>query len=162
MDFSKLNAVVRIIPTLSASSPIPQIRLSPNRSNFRVRLSDSADSGHESVPTPTYNAVLMLASSPQRHVLSVNALKDDIPAFRDALALLRVWANQRGYGEGRRTCIRGFEGVGPWWNAVLELLIRGEEPYGKTKTRRRPLGNGLSSYQLFKAALDFLGMRTRW
>ncbi|KAI0292587.1 Nrap protein [Russula brevipes] len=117
MDFSKLNAVVRIIPTLSASSPIPRIRLSPNRSNFRVRLSDSADSGHESVPTPTYNAVLMLASTPQCHVLS------------------------RGYGEGRRTCIRGFEGVGPWWNAVLEL---------------RPLGNGLSSYQLFKAALDFL------
>ena len=102
----------------------------------------------------------MLAFSPQPHVLSVNSLKDDVPAYRDAFSLLRVWANQRGYGEGLRTCIRGFEGVGPWWSAVLELLIRGEEPSGRTKARRLPLGNGLSSYQLFKAALDFLCMFT--
>jgi U3 small nucleolar RNA-associated protein 22 len=134
------------------------MRLSPSRCNFRVHQSDPVDSGHDHCPTPLYNAVLMLASSPQRHVLSVNTLKQDIPAYRDALSLLRVWANQRGYGEGRRTCIRGFEGAGPWWNAVLELLICGEEPHGKAKTRRRPLGNGLSSYQLFKAALDFLCM----
>lgn len=153
---------MRIIPTLSVSSPIRQTRLSPTRSNFRVQLSDSADSGHENVPTPLYNAVLMLAFSPQPYVLSVNTLKDDVPAYRDAFSLLRVWANQRGYGEGRRTCIRGFEGAGPWWNAVLELLIRGDEPSGRTKTRRRPLGNGLSSYQLFKAALDFLCMCAPW
>jgi len=138
------------------------MRLSPSRSNFRVHESDPVHSGHENRPTPLYNAVLMLASSPQRHVLSANTLKRDIPAYRDALSLLRVWANQRGYGEGRRICIRGFEGVGPWWNAVLELLIYGEEPHGNAKTRRRPLGNGLSSYQLFKAALDFLCMYARW
>ena len=157
-NFSKLNAVVRIIPTLSTSSPIPRMRLSPTRSNFRVHLSDSADLSHENVPTPLYNAVLMLTFSPRPYVFSVNTLKDDVPAYRDAFSLLRVWANQRGYGEGQRTCIRGFEGAGPWWNAVLELLIRGEGPSGRTKTRRRPLGNGLSSYQLLKAALDFLCM----
>jgi U3 small nucleolar RNA-associated protein 22 len=149
---------VRIIPTLSVSSPIRQTRLSPTRSNFRVHFSDSAASSHGNDPTPLYNAVLMLSFSPQPHVLSVNSLKDDVPAYRDAISLLRVWANQRGYGEGRRTCIRGFEGAGPWWSAILELLIRGEEPFGRTKTRRRPIGNGLSSYQLFKAALDFLCM----
>ena len=98
----------------------------------------------------------MLTFSPQPYVLSVNTLKDNVPAFRDAFTLLRVWANQRGYGEGQRICIRGFEGSGPLWNAVLESLIRGEEPSGRT--RRRPLGNGLSSYQLFKATLDFLCM----
>lgn len=138
------------------------MRLSPSRSNFRVRESDPVHSGRENRPTPLYNAVLMLAYSPQRHVLSVNTLKRDIPAYRDAVSLLRVWANQRGYGEGRRTCIRGFEGVGPWWNAVLELLIYGEVPHGNTKTRQRPLGNGLSSYQFFKAALEFLCMCARW
>jgi len=153
-----LNAVVRIIPTLSTSSPISRTRLSPTRSNFRTHLPDSADSSHENVPTPLYNAVLMLAFSPRPYVLSVNTLKDDVPAYRDAFSLLRVWANQRGYGEGKRTWIRGFECAGPWWNAVLELLIRGEGPSGRTNTRRRPLGNGLSSYQLFKAALDFLCM----
>jgi U3 small nucleolar RNA-associated protein 22 len=153
---------VRIIPTLSVSSPIQRTRLSPTRSNFRVQLSDSAELSHENAPTPLYNAVLMLAFSPQPYVLSINTLKDDVPAYRDAYSLLRVWANQRGYGEGRRTCIRGFEGAGPWWNAVLELLIRGEEPSGRTKTARRPLGNSLSSYQLFKAALDFLCMCAPW
>lgn len=138
------------------------MRLSPSRSNFRVQQSEPVDSRHENCPTPLYNAVLMLAFSPQRHVLLVNTLKQDIPAYRDALSLLRVWANQRGYGGGQRTCIRGFEGAGPLWNALLELLIRGEEPRGQTKTRRRPLGNGLSSYQLFKAALDFLCMCAQW
>jgi U3 small nucleolar RNA-associated protein 22 len=153
---------VRIIPTLSTSSPIPRTRLSPTRSNFRVHLSDSDDLSQENVSTPLYNAVLMLTFSPGPYVLSVNTLKDDVPAYRDAFSLLRVWANQRGYGEGQRTCIRGFEGAGPWWNAVLELLIRGEGPSGRTKTRRRPLGNGLSSYQLFKATLDFLCMFSPW
>ncbi len=153
---------MQIIPTLSTSSPIPRTKLSPTRSNVRVHLSDPADLSHESVPTPLYNAVLMLAFSPRPYVLSVNTLKDDVPAYRDALSLLRVWANQRGYGEGRRTCIRGFEGAGPWWNAVLELLIRGEGAPGRTKTKRSPLGNGLSSYQLFKVALDFLCMCSPW
>ena len=111
-DFSNLNVVIRIIPTLPASSPIRQTRCSPTRSNFRVHLHDLANSDYENRPTPLYNAVLMLASSPIRDVLSVNTLKNDIPAYHDALSLLRVWANQRGYGEGRRTCIRGFEGVG--------------------------------------------------
>ena len=162
MDLSKLNAVIRIIPTLSASSPIRPTRLSPSRSNFRVQQSDPVDSRHENYPTPLYNAILMLSSSPQRHVLLVNTLKQDIPAYRDALSLLRVWANQRGYGEGQRICIRGFEGAGPWWNAVLGLLVCGEEPRGGPKAGRRPLGNGLSSYQLFKAALDFLCMCAQW
>ena len=46
----------------------------------------------------------------------------------------------------------------------LDLLVSGEEPIsgafggnGKTVTGRKPLGKGLSSYQLFRAALDFLG-----
>ena len=95
------------------------------------------------------------------------------PSFADALALLRVWANQRGFGAGfvpgrgkgrRNYCVRGFEGIGAWWACVLEVLILGEEPMedaGGNKRRKRdqrPLvGKGLSSYQLFRAALDFLG-----
>jgi U3 small nucleolar RNA-associated protein 22 len=157
-DFSEMNTVIRIIPTLSPSSPIRLSRLSPTRSNLHIHVSESADSGHHNLATPLYNAVLMLAFSPQRDVLSVNMLKNDTPGYRDALALLRVWAYQRGYGEGRRTCIGGFEGSGPLWNSVLELLIRGDEYHDTTNPKRRPFGNGLSSYQLFKAALNFLCM----
>jgi U3 small nucleolar RNA-associated protein 22 len=159
-DFSKMNIVIRVIPVLSPSSPIRPTRLSPTRCNVRIHNSHSADSGCDNSPTPLYNAVLMLAFSPQRDVLSVNDLKNHAPAYRDALALLRIWAYQRGYGEGRRTCISGFEGTGPLWNSVLELLIRGDEHYGNANTKRRALGNGLSSYQLFRAALDFLCMYT--
>jgi U3 small nucleolar RNA-associated protein 22 len=68
-----------------------------------------------------------------------------------------VWANQRGYGDGE-SCVRGFEGKGSFWAGLLRLLVFGEEPVGtKIGKLRRPLGKGLSSYQLFKAALDFLG-----
>jgi U3 small nucleolar RNA-associated protein 22 len=55
-------------------------------------------------------------------------------------------------------CVRGFESKGSWWGALLGLLIAGEERAGAPKsTKRKPLGRGLSSYQLFRAALDFLG-----
>ena len=87
----------------------------------------------------------------------MHALKQTVAGFGDALSLLRVWANQRGYGSGTRNCVRGFEGKGPWWGAILQLLLMGEEQIGNT-LKRKPLGRGLSSYQLFKAALAFLGM----
>ena len=82
------------------------------------------------------------------------------PAFRDAYILLRVWANQRGYGEGP-LCVRGFEAKGSLWASVLSVVIDGEAPlpvHGKGNiARRRPVGKNLSSYQLFRASLDFLG-----
>lgn len=108
----------------------------------------------------------MLMNTPKAHLLSVHALKQDVPAFADALTLLRIWANQRGYGVGSQTCVRGFDAKGMWWASVLELLVYGEEPlsvgFGKSGSKRKPLGKGLSSYQLFKAALDFLGMYVSW
>jgi U3 small nucleolar RNA-associated protein 22 len=57
-------------------------------------------------------------------------------------------------------CVRGFDGKGTLWSSILGAVISGEEPppSGNEKgTKRKPLGRGLSSYQLFKAALDFLG-----
>ena len=54
--------------------------------------------------------------------------------------------------------------MGMWWASVLDMLVHGEEPQpmpsGKATAKRKPLGKGLSSYQLFKAALDFLGKCT--
>ncbi|KAI0759414.1 Nrap protein [Trametes elegans] len=155
-DFSKSNAQVRIVPYLG-QSPIPLQRLSPAKSNIRTTAQDD---GAKEDPTPMYNTDVMLMTTPKAHLLSVHALKQGVPAFADALALLRVWANQRGYGLGSRMCVRGFEGKGMWWASVLELVVNGEEPppvsMGKAAAKRKPLGKGLSSYQLFKAALDFL------
>ncbi|KAI8970659.1 Nrap protein [Trametes punicea] len=155
-DFSKLNAQVRIIPYIG-QCPIPIQRLSPAKSNIRT---NSQDNEIKQDPTPVYNTALMIMTTPKAHLLSVHTLKQNVPAFADALALLRVWANQRGYGLGSRMCVRGFEGKGMWWASILDLVVNGEEPppvsLGKAGAKRKPLGKGLSSYQLFKAALDFL------
>ncbi|EGN97143.1 hypothetical protein SERLA73DRAFT_92146 [Serpula lacrymans var. lacrymans S7.3] len=154
-DFSNLHAQVRIIPVLPSPSPIPFHRLSPSHTNIRTSSDDPAET---QLSTPLYNTTLLLSSLPKADLLTNHKLKEISPAFQDAVMLLRVWANQRGYGEGSQLCVRGFEGKGFWWAALLGLLILGEEPSstGKTNVRQKPLGRGLSSYQLFKAALYFL------
>lgn len=156
-EIGKLDAQIRIVPFLP-QSPISLLRLSPSRSNIRT---SGQDQELDREPTPLYNTAFLYMNTPKAHLLSVHALKQDVPGFADALTLLRVWANQRGYGVGGRLCVRGFEGKGMWWASVLDLLIHGEEPQpvelGRPASKRKPLGKGLSSYQLFKAALDFLG-----
>ncbi|KAG7099051.1 hypothetical protein E1B28_000926 [Marasmius oreades] len=154
-DFSKLNACVCIIPVLSPNSPIPLHRLSPSRLNFRGAAVDS-DESNKQAASPLYNTAILTSLTPKYHLLSTHALQQNVPALSDAVALLRVWANQRGYGEGSKLTVRGFDGKGPWWTFLLALLVRGEEPSAPSNVKRKPLGRGLSSYQLFRAALDFL------
>ncbi|OBZ77304.1 Nucleolar protein 6 [Grifola frondosa] len=152
-DFGKLNAQIRIIPFLP-NSPIPLQRLSPSKSNLRAAAADGQSK--EDIPTPLSHAF----HAPKSHLLSIHSLKEQVACFSDALALLRVWSNQRGYGVGNKLCVRGFEGKGTWWAEILNLLVNGEETSGpgfsKSAKKRKPLGKGISSYQLFKAALDFL------
>ncbi|KAG6809380.1 hypothetical protein H0H92_000481, partial [Tricholoma furcatifolium] len=156
-DFTKLHAQVFIIPVLSPHSPIPLHRLSPAHSNLRITNSSSSA---PAPPTPLYNTALLLSLLPKSLLLSTHSTKDTSSAFSDALTLLRVWANQRGYGpasaSGSRVCVRGFEDRGYWWGALLSMLISGEEKVGAKSAKRKPLGRGLSSYQLFRGALDFL------
>lgn len=153
-DFTKLRASVRIIPYLSTSSPIPQHRLSPSHSNLRT----SSSSSESQLPTSLYNTELLRSFTPLPYLLSIYNLNAEVPSFNDGVALLRVWANQRGYGSGKRT-IRGFEGLGGWWAFLLGSLIKGREEVdgGKKKGKGKTIGRGLSSYQLFRAAMDFLG-----
>lgn len=163
-DFTKLNAKICIIPVLHSESPIPLHRLSPSHSNVRLHTSteitgeDAQAPTH--LPTPLYNNALLRTLTPRYQLLAIHELQNECPAFSDALTLLRIWANQRGYSEGTRMCVRGFEGAGPWWWSILALLLNGEERRsGATKAnKRKSVGNGLSSYQLFKAALEFLGV----
>ena len=117
----------------------------------------SQDPRDLSLPTPLYNTALLFTLTPKSNLLATYTLRNESPAFADALTLLRVWANQRGYGTGTTMCVRGFEGRGFLWGALLGLLITGEEYAGMSMpSKRKPLGRGLSSYQLFRGALDFL------
>lgn len=97
------------------------------------------------------------------HLLLLHALSNEVPAARDALALVRVWANQRGFGPDDEQSISGFASlVGSWWSFLLAYLVWGDEESslsttGKRRKGRRTVGKGLSSYQLFRAVLDLLG-----
>ena len=158
-DFTKLNAEVSIIPVLSPTCPISLRHLSPSHANIRVSssTSDPSSSSQTPPPTPLYTTALLPATSPRPELLAAHTLKQQSAAFTDALTLLRVWANQRGFGVGTRMCVRGFEGKGPFWVGILALLVYGEEGAGAGSKKRKPLGRGLSSWQMFRAALDFLG-----
>ena len=155
-DFSKLNAQVRIIPVLPNVSPIPIHRLSPSHSNIRISTPIPSASNSQDA-TPIYNSALLLSLTPKRTLLQTHALQQICPSFKDGLTLLRIWANQRGYGAGAKMCVRGFEGLGSWWGGVLGFLVWGEEAGSGKGKGKKPVGKGVSSYQLFRAALDFLG-----
>jgi U3 small nucleolar RNA-associated protein 22 len=159
-DISKLGACIRILPILPTSSPIPLQKLSPRHQNLHTLPSttNSTSSHVVNQPTPLYNTALLLALTPKGHLLSTHALMNSAPAFKDALSLLRVWANQRGYGQGKRACVRGFDRKGHLWAELIRFLIVGGAEIGESmhENLRKPLGSGLSSYQLFRSALDFL------
>lgn len=93
------------------------------------------------------------------HLLSAYETKKSVGGFSDALALLRIWANQRGYCRGKDGwSILGFEDRGPFWSGLLELMVKGGASTGGGKSRVKSVGRGLSSYQLFKATIGFLGV----
>ncbi|KAH8827847.1 Nrap protein [Flagelloscypha sp. PMI_526] len=145
---TELQAQVNIILVLSEEGPIPLARLSPSHSNLRDPTTQ------EHLPSPLYNAAILSCTSTVVKADLLNTFEDksSCAAFPDAVALLRVWANQRGYGHSDNYGIRGFSAKGPFWNALLHYLLVGDQ--GQSK--RRPLGKGLSSYQMFRGALDFL------
>ena len=164
-DFTKLKAQIRLLPVLSASAPINLNHLSPQHSNIRLKSPSSSTTSNSSAPhpTPIYNTCLLLHSTTRDRLLHTHSLIQSVPSFRDALALLRVWANQRGFCAGKpkpgQGYIFGFEDCGPLWVSLLGVLINGEQlvDEARKKSSRRAVGKGLSSYQLFKAALSFLG-----
>ncbi|CAE6500930.1 unnamed protein product [Rhizoctonia solani] len=158
---SKFPLSIRIVPVLPSNHPLSEHHLGPSRAC--IRISDSSDLNP--TPTPLYNNSALLGTTPGAHLLLVHNAKSQIPAFGDTLALLRVWANQRGYGTGaghrsdetaqRARCVRGFGALGAWWSAVIVYLVLGGKPVKGVKKQAR-IGRGLSSYQLFRAVLDFL------
>ncbi|KAG8881364.1 hypothetical protein FRB97_009629 [Tulasnella sp. 331] len=163
-DFSKLNATIRICLCLSPNTtPIAINRLSPSHSNLRLAATGKSDNLPGDIrPTPLYNNILLQSLTPITHLLAIYQYKSHIPAFSEALALLRVWANQRGFAARGKRIIRGFEAIGgAWWGFLLGMLVYGEGPGadGKPGIRRKPLGTGLSSYQLFRGAMDYLANR---
>ncbi|KZO90623.1 Nrap protein [Calocera viscosa TUFC12733] len=136
--------------------PFPVSHLSPGRASLHTSATSSP-------PTPLYNSLILSASLPLSLLVTVHQFTTDIPAYRDALALLRAWASRRGFDRSGRPderSVLGFEGRGAWWALLLGGCVQGWEEIGgrlpgiaASKSR---LARGMSSYQLFRGALDFL------
>lgn len=157
-DFTKLHTQVRVFLGLPSSSPIPTSRLNPTSSNLRILGVPFT------TPTPIYNNTLALQQTTLSKSLLVtfHTFASEVPHFADAVKLLRVWANQRGFGRGTKCSVRGFEDKGLWWAAIIVLLVHGEKAGPGERRKRKTVGRGLSSYQFFRAALDFLCKISRW
>lgn len=155
-ELADLQLFVRLVAVLPAEHPIALNRLSPSQSNLRLH---KADGEVLSQPTPNYNHSILMCTMARPQLLAAHSILQDVPGFKDALALTRVWAIQRGYysaAEGQKRIV-GFEGRGIWWHALLVFLVYGNERTpGLPSTKRTQVGRGLSSYQLFRSALGFL------
>ena len=150
-DFSSAKARIRILATLAQDSPISLRHVYSANSNLRV------PSSPDDIPTYRYNNALLQSTSAVPHLLSIHETKNSVDSFPDALVLLRVWANQRGYCRGKvGWSVLGFEDRGSFWSGLLELMIKGDASVKGTNSRVKPVGRGVSSYQLFKATIGFL------
>lgn len=152
LDFSGAKARIRILATLAQDSPISLKHVDSAHCNIRFPSSPN------DIPTYCYNNVLLQSTTAVPHLLATYEINKSVGSFSDALALLRIWASQRGYCRGKDGwSVLGFEDRGPFWSGLLELMVKGDASAKGSKSRVKPAGRGLSSYQLFKATIGFLG-----
>ncbi|GKZ29680.1 hypothetical protein AbraIFM66950_006082 [Aspergillus brasiliensis] len=137
---------IRIITAIE-DSLYPISRTLPSKNNIRQGSTDAPVS-HES--TPFYNATLRSeAAVAQYHKFLYNAARN-CESFKDACILGRTWLRQRGLSSSPyKGGFGGFE-----WTALMALLFEGGGPNGKPV-----LLKSYSSYQLFKATLQFIAGR---
>lgn len=98
-------------------------------------------------PTPFYNSTLQSDRNIIAYLKLLHATSVKCYAFKDACILGRIWLKQRGFGGRlRKGGFGNFE-----WAVIMALLL---QPTPGSDTS--PLSPGYSSYQLFKATLQFL------
>lgn len=134
---------INIIPCVDGEV-FPKDKLSPNKNCIRP----AGDAKPE--PTPFYNSSLRADMLMSSYLKLLHGAATTCEAFRDACLLGNTWLRQRGLGSDISDGGFGnFE-----WSALIALLLQGGGPNGKPM-----LGEGYSSYQVFKATLQLLAMR---
>ena len=113
----------------------------PTKSCIRNTAAEGDD------PTPRYNATLRSECCSALYVKLLYQSNVRSNAFQDACMLGAIWLRQRGFGASISAGGFGqFE-----WATLISILMRDGGRAG-----RPLLSNGYSSYQLFKATLQFL------
>lgn len=145
-DFSSSKCLIRILLALNPAT-FPIAKTLPWKNCVRYKSADCNASQPPSAPTPVYNATLRAESSTMAYLSLLHTSINRCEGYQDACKLASVWLRQRGFETG---LLSG--GLGAFEVACMfTLLLRGGGPKG-----RALLSSGYSSYQLFKAFLQFL------
>ena len=188
------GVVLRLIPVI-APDAFPLGKLAPTRNNVRwvakeiptpaaagavagAVANGAAAAGHGKkhqqqqqppedlwLPTPHYNAVVLRDMLAVAHQERLQQAVQQIPGFKDALLLLKVWAVQCGMSTQSLLYPSGSSSSSSSWGCsqsdgfsghlLTLLLVVASERAGATAAIMTPL-------QLFRSVLQLLGDRVAW
>ncbi|KAI9717419.1 MAG: hypothetical protein M1812_004771 [Candelaria pacifica] len=148
-NFSSSTCEIHILTGISEQL-FPMEKILPGRNCIRSNRVGTDNDPSLLRPTPFYNATICAEASSPLYLKFLHEASDKSASFREACILGRTWLQQREIG---RSLAKG--GFGHFeWAVVSALLLRGGGPKG-----HNVLSHGYSSYQLFKATLQFLASR---
>lgn len=142
---SEADFQIRIIPAAQSTS-FPCSKLTPERNCVRPKDKPENDVAALSA-TPFYNSSIRSNCNHEAYLKLLHSSAKQSNGFKDACILGRIWLRQRGFGSS--LALGGFGHFE--WSAITALLLKGGGPKG-----HNVLSSGYSSYQMFKAVLQFL------
>ncbi|KAJ3076416.1 hypothetical protein HDU98_003279 [Podochytrium sp. JEL0797] len=134
---------IRIIPVI-ATDLFPVHKLAPGRNNNRPVASGDDAAVANLPPTPRYNSSILMDTTLISHLNALHKQAASCPAFRDAVALGKVWLKQRGLEQ-----FGGFL----WSLLIVYLMGEGNKV---NKSSGVFLRESCSSYQIMKLTIEFL------
>lgn len=146
-ELASTKSKIRIITAIEGNM-FPITRTLPMKNN--CRLSSSVDKPGYGGSTPFYNGALRSEATVVSYLRYIHSTTQKCDSFRDACVLGRIWLKQRGFGSAFQD--GGFGGFE--WNVLMALLLECGGPDGKPI-----LSKSYSSYQLFKATVQFISRR---
>ncbi|KAF1966772.1 Nrap protein [Bimuria novae-zelandiae CBS 107.79] len=147
-DFSNSKCCINILLAVS-EGVFPNTKLLPRANCVRPKGEDMETESTALTPTPFYNSSLRSDATVTPYLKLLHSTAANCDAFKDACVLGRIWLKQRGF----RSAIRGG-GFGNFeWATLMALLMQPNRGAGAP-----PLSSGYSSYQMFKATLQFLAL----
>lgn len=137
---------IRIMTALEDET-FPISNTLPNKNNIRSGSTDQENSSVEMKPTPFYNAALRSEIAMIQYQKWLQSKMKQHDSMRDACTLGHIWLRQRGFSSSIE-----MGGFGSFeWMVLIGLLFESGGPSGKPV-----LLSSYSSYQIFKATLQFL------
>lgn len=138
-DGDKVTLRIHAIPPPDFLKPS---RFHPRKNNVKTEWFTGVakeEQGAAGPATPHYNSTVLGDHLPLSHLQFLSAVSAQCPAFREGVALLKVWLRHRELDQGAG-CFCGFHA------SMLMAYLLSTHKVGKT----------MNAYQLFRNALHFL------